>query len=55
MEMFSLDAQLAVEASFNFKDYTRNDYLMEFLITDKQEQTPQSFLIILRSTSSRVE
>ena len=37
MEMFSLDAQLAVAVSFNFKDYTRNDYIMEFLITDEYE------------------
>ena len=38
MEMFPLDAQLAVAASLHFKDYTRNDYIMEFLITDKYSQ-----------------
>ena len=34
MEMFPLDAQLAVAASLIFKDYTRNDYIMDLLITD---------------------
>jgi hypothetical protein len=38
MKMFPLEAQLAVAASLNFKDYTRNDYIMDLLITDEYSE-----------------
>jgi len=38
MEMFPPEAQLAVAASLHFKDYTRNNYIIEFLITDEYSQ-----------------
>jgi len=59
MEMFPLDAQLAVAASLHFKDYTRNDYIMEFLITDKYSQecakasVPDIFSIPIQANKAR--